>query len=90
MRESENSDFDLKADIVLLAMGFVHVEHGPLIEELGVELDNRGNVVANNWQTSNPKVFAAGDTVSGASLIVRAIDAGRKTAEAVDQYLHQR
>ena len=90
MSESENSDFDLKADIVLLAMGFVHVEHGPLIEELGVELDNRGNVVANNWQTSNPKVFAAGDTVSGASLIVRAIDAGRKTAVAVDQYLRQR
>ena len=90
MRESENSDFDLKADIVLLAMGFVHVEHGPLIEELGVELDNRGNVIANNWQTSNPKVFAAGDTVSGASLVVRAIDAGRKTAEAVDQYLRQR
>ena len=90
MREVENSDFDLKADIVLLAMGFVHVEHGPLIEELGVKLDNRGNVGANNWQTSNPKVFAAGDTVSGASLIVRAIDAGRKTAEAVDQYLRQR
>ena len=39
MRESENSDFDLKADIVLLAMGFVHVEHGPLIKELGIELD---------------------------------------------------
>jgi glutamate synthase (NADPH/NADH) small chain len=68
-------------------MGFVHVEHGPLLENLNVELDERGNVVVNNWQTSNPQVFAAGDTVSGASLIVRAIDAGRKTADAVDQYL---
>jgi len=89
MHEVKNSDFELKADVVLLAMGFVHVEHGPLIRELGVELDSRGNVAVNNWQTSNPKVFAAGDTVSGASLVVRAIDAGRKTAEAVDQYLRQ-
>jgi glutamate synthase (NADPH/NADH) small chain len=87
MREIKDSDFELKADVVLLAMGFVHVEHGPLIEDLKVDLDDRGNVIVNNWQTSNPKVFAAGDTVSGASLIVRAIDAGRKTADAVDQYL---
>ncbi len=89
MREIEDSDFDLKANLVLLAMGFVHVEHGPLIEDLGIELDSRGNVVANNGQTKNPKVFAAGDTVSGASLVVRAIDAGRKTAEMVDQYLRK-
>ncbi|RKY10277.1 MAG: glutamate synthase [Planctomycetota bacterium] len=89
MHEIENSDFDLKADIVLLAMGFVHVEHGPLIKDLGLELDSRGNVVADHWQTNHPKVFAAGDTVSGASLVVRAIDAGRKMAEAVDQYLHK-
>ena len=89
MYEIENSDFDLKADLVLLAMGFVHVEHGPLIKELGVELDSRGNVVADNGRTHNPKVFAAGDTVSGASLVVRAIDTGRKTADAVDQYLRQ-
>ena len=87
MSEIENSDFELKADLVLLAMGFVHVEHGPLIKDLKVDLDDRGNIATNNWQTSNPKVFAAGDAVSGASLIVRAIDAGRKTADAVDQYL---
>jgi glutamate synthase (NADPH/NADH) small chain len=87
MNEVPNSEFTLKADLVLLAMGFVHVEHGPLLENLKVDLDDRGNVVVNDWQTTNPQVFAAGDTVSGASLIVRAIDAGRKTADAVDQYL---
>lgn len=89
MKEVAGSDFVLKADLVLLAMGFVHVEHGPLVKELGVDLDNRGNIVVNNWQTSNPKVFSAGDAVSGASLVVRAIQAGRKTAEAVDQYLRR-
>lgn len=87
MSEIENSDFELKADLVLLSMGFVHVEHGPLIEDLNLKLDNRGNVITDNWQTNNAKVFAAGDTVSGASLVVRAIDAGRKAAEAIDQYL---
>lgn len=89
LNEVAGSEFTLKADLVLLAMGFVHVEHGPLIEGLGVELDGRGNIVADNYQTSNPQVFSAGDSVSGASLIVRAIDAGRKAAEAVDQYLKQ-
>ena len=87
MNEIPGSDFTLKADLVLLAMGFVHVEHGPLVKELDINLDKRGNVIVDHWQTSNPKVFAAGDTVSGASLIVRAIQAGRKTAEAVDEYL---
>ena len=89
MKEVPGSEFILKANLVLLAMGFVHVEHGPLVNEIGIDLDSRGNIVADNWQTSNPKVFAAGDAVSGASLVVRAIDAGRKTADAVDQYLHQ-
>ena len=89
MKEVPGSEFTLKADLVLLAMGFVHVEHGPLVNEIGIDLDGRGNIVADNWQTRNPKIFAAGDAVSGASLVVRAIDAGRKTADAVDQYLHQ-
>ncbi len=85
--EVPDSEFTLKADLVLLAMGFVHVEHGPLVKEIGVDLDDRGNIIVNNWQTHNPKIFAAGDTVRGASLVVRAIDDGRKTAGAVDQYL---
>jgi glutamate synthase (NADPH/NADH) small chain len=87
MNEVPDSEFTLKADLILLAMGFVHVEHGPLVKEIGVDLDTRGNVIVNGWQTRNPKIFAAGDTVCGASLVVRAIDAGRKTADAVDQYL---
>lgn len=89
MNEVPGSEFSLKADLVLLAMGFVHVEHGPLVEDIGIDLDDRGNIVVNNGQTSHPKIFAAGDAVSGASLVVRAIDAGRKTADAVDQYLCQ-
>jgi len=77
----------LKADLVLLSMGFVHVVHEGLVEGLQLKLDQRGNVEVNNYQTSQPWVFAAGDAVSGASLVVRAIDAGRKAADAVDQYL---
>ncbi|MHC5084513.1 MAG: glutamate synthase subunit beta, partial [Planctomycetota bacterium] len=89
MKEVPGSEFTLKADLVLLAMGFVHVEHGPLVQDIRIDLDDRGNIVVNSGQTSHPKIFAAGDAVSGASLVVRAIDAGRKTADAVDQYLCQ-
>ena len=87
MREIENSDFELKADLILLAMGFVHVVHHGLVESLQLKLDQRGNIEVNNYQTSQPWVFAAGDTVSGASLVVTAINAGRKAADAVDRYL---
>lgn len=89
MCEVENSDFELKADLVLLAMGFVHIVHDGLVNSLGLKLDQRGNVVVNNYQTSQPWIFAAGDSVSGASLVVTAIDAGRKAANAVDLYLKQ-
>lgn len=88
--EVPGSEFTLQADLVLLAMGFVHVEHGPLIRDLGLELDSRGNVRTSDFQTSRPGVFAAGDSVSGASLVVRAIDAGRKAADAIDRYLRSR
>ncbi|MDH4201665.1 MAG: glutamate synthase subunit beta [Phycisphaerae bacterium] len=89
MREIGNSEFELKADLVLLAMGFVHVVHEGLVESLQLKLDQKGNVEVNNYQTSQPWVFAAGDTVSGASLVVSGIDAGRKAADAVDLYLKQ-
>ncbi len=89
LSEVAGSEFTLKADLILLAMGFVHVEHGPLTDGLKLDLDERGNIVTQNYQTSNPQVFSAGDSVSGASLIVRAIQAGREAAEAVDQYLRQ-
>lgn len=87
MCEIENSDFELKADLILLAMGFVHVIHEGLVESLQMQLDQRGNIVVNNYQTSQPWIFAAGDTVSGASLVVTGINAGRKAAEAIDLYL---
>lgn len=82
------SAFEIDADLVLLAMGFVHLEHGPLVEELGLERDERGNLrVALNYMTSVPGVFAAGDSILGASLVVRSIDSGRLAAAAVDTYL---
>jgi len=89
MSEIPGSEFELKADLVLLAMGFVHPVHEGLLEELGIALDGRGNVQAdtNNYQTSIDKVFAAGDMRRGQSLVVWAIREGRQAAQAVDEYL---
>jgi glutamate synthase (NADPH/NADH) small chain len=83
------TEFDLKADLVLLAMGFVHPVHEGMIKTLGLELDPRGNVKADTekYQTSNPKVFAAGDMRRGQSLVVWAIREGRQAAHAVDKFL---
>jgi NADPH-dependent glutamate synthase beta subunit-like oxidoreductase len=87
-RERIGSEFEIEADLVLLAMGFVHLEHGPLVEDLQLDRDERGNLrVASNYMTSVPGVFAAGDSVMGASLVVRSIDSGRLAAAAVDRYL---
>ena len=82
------TEFELEADLVLLAMGFTGpVRHG-LIEDLGVKLDARGNIAADeNYMTSEPGVFAAGDTRRGQSLVVWAIAEGRKAAHGVDAYL---
>ena len=87
--EVEGSEFTLKADLVLLAMGFVHPVHEGLVKELGVELDRRGNVLANedNYQSSLDNVFACGDARRGQSLVVWAIREGRQAARAVDEYL---
>jgi glutamate synthase (NADPH/NADH) small chain len=74
--------------LVLLAMGFLGPEQPGMLEQLGVELDGRGNVVANkNWMTSVKGVFTAGDMQRGQSLIVWAIAEGRSAARAVDEYL---
>ena len=83
------TEFFLKADLVLLAMGFVHPVHDGMIKTLGLELDPRGNVKAgtDKYQTSNPMVFAAGDMRRGQSLVVWAIREGRQAARAVDEYL---
>ena len=87
--EIPGSDFEIPADLVLLAMGFVHPVHEGLVQELGVRLDPRGNVAANlrDFATSEPGVFAAGDVRRGQSLVVWAIWEGREAARAVDRYL---
>jgi glutamate synthase (NADPH) small chain len=84
-----DSGFELKADLVLLAMGFVHPVHEGMIAALKLELDPRGNVKADTkrYQTSLAKVFAAGDMRRGQSLIVWAIREGRQAAAAVDEFL---
>jgi len=89
MAEIMGSEFTLKADVVFLAMGFVHPVHEGMLEELAVDKDARGNVAANtnDYQTSLDNVFTAGDMRSGQSLVVRAISEGRQAARAVDQYL---
>jgi glutamate synthase (NADPH) small chain len=83
------TEFEIEADLVLLAMGFVHPLHEGMIDALGVELDQRGNVKADTeaYATSIPKVFAAGDMRRGQSLVVWAIREGRQAAHAVDKFL---
>jgi len=83
------TEFDIKADLVLLAMGFVHPLHEGMVKSLGVALDTRGNVHAdtNAYLTSVPKVFAAGDMRRGQSLVVWAIREGRQCAHSVDKFL---
>ena len=88
MKELPGSEFTLDADLVLLSMGFLHVTHGGLIDELGIEHDERGNIVVDeNKQTTEKGIFAAGDSARGASLVVWAIDEGRQAAEAVSAFL---
>jgi glutamate synthase (NADPH/NADH) small chain len=89
MKPVPGSEFELPADLVLLAMGFVHPVHEGLLAQLSLTLDPRGNVKADtvSYQSSNPKVFAAGDMRRGQSLVVWAIREGRQTAHAVDKFL---
>jgi glutamate synthase (NADPH/NADH) small chain len=87
LREIPGTEFHLKADLVIIAMGFLHVRHEGLVADLGLELDERGNIRVSDYQSSQPWVFAAGDDVIGASLVVRAIDAGRRAAAAIDRWL---
>ncbi|MFZ1640850.1 MAG: glutamate synthase subunit beta [Candidatus Contendobacter sp.] len=89
MVEVADSAFEIKADLVLLAMGFVHPVHAGMLGELGVALDSRGNIRAgeDDYQTSVNKIFTAGDMRRGQSLVVWAIREGRQCARAVDEYL---
>jgi glutamate synthase (NADPH/NADH) small chain len=86
MKEIPGSGFQLKADLVLLAMGFLGPRRGALLDQSGIELDQRGNVLANTvqYQTSRERLFAAGDMRRGQSLVVWAIREGRQCARSVD------
>jgi glutamate synthase (NADPH/NADH) small chain len=89
LQEVAGSEFQLKADLVLLAMGFLGSRQEGMIEQSAVALDARGNVLANtnDYRTSISKVFAAGDMRRGQSLVVWAIREGRQCARAVDEFL---
>ncbi len=88
MRELPGSEFEMPCDLCLLAMGFVHPEHPGPIEQLGLALDQRGNIQTDGgYQSSVPGVFAAGDMRRGQSLVVWAIAEGRQAAKAIDVYL---
>jgi glutamate synthase (NADPH/NADH) small chain len=83
------TEFELKTDLVLLAMGFLGPVQDGMIKSLGLSLDQRGNILANteDFRTSLDKVFSAGDMRRGQSLVVWAIREGRQAARAVDEFL---
>jgi glutamate synthase (NADPH/NADH) small chain len=89
MSEIPGSEFEMRADLVLLAMGFIGPVHAGVIEQLKLDRDQRGNVKADteSYRTSNPRVFAAGDIRRGQSLVVWAIREGRQCARAIDEVL---
>ncbi|MEZ5742138.1 MAG: glutamate synthase subunit beta [Sphingomonadaceae bacterium] len=89
MQEIEGSEFTLKADLILLAMGFLGPRKQGMVDQSGVDLDARGNVLADTvkYQTSDEKVWACGDMRRGQSLVVWAIREGRQCARAVDEAL---
>jgi len=88
MVEIPGTEFEQKVDLILLAMGFLHPQHEGMLNDLGVEFDARGNVITNeNYMTTKEGIFAAGDMRRGQSLVVWALNDGRKVAKEVDKYL---
>ena len=88
MHQVPGSEFELEADLVLLAMGFLGPEKGGMLDQLGIELNERGNIPVNAERMANlPGVFSAGDMARGQSLIVWAITEGRQAAKGIDKYL---
>jgi glutamate synthase (NADPH/NADH) small chain len=87
MVEIQGTERILPCEMALLAMGFVHPQHDGLLEDLAVELDERGNVKSHNYKTSVEKIFTAGDMRRGQSLVVWAISEGRECAREVDIFL---
>jgi glutamate synthase (NADPH) small chain len=87
--EKSGKEFELEADMVILAMGFLHPERSGLVEGLGLQLDERGRVKTDeNYMTSKKGVFSAGDMRRGQSLVVWAIHEGRAAAASIDKYLN--
>lgn len=86
-QEIKGTERTIPAELVLLAIGFVHPQFEGMLEQLGVEIDDRGNVADQNYQTNIEQVFVAGDMRRGQSLVVWAISEGREAARAVDRYL---
>ncbi len=86
-KEVAGTERVIPCELALLAMGFVHPQHQGLLQQLGVELDDRGNVKASRYKTSANNIFAAGDMRRGQSLVVWAISEGREAARAVDEHL---
>jgi glutamate synthase (NADPH/NADH) small chain len=87
MEEVAGSEFVIGCDLVLLALGFLGPEPDGIVAELGLKLDQRGNIACDNYHASAADVFAAGDSRRGQSLVVWAIWEGRECARAVDAYL---
>ena len=85
--EIPGSERDIPCDLALLAVGFLNGESSKFVDELNITLDARGNIESTDYQTTNPKVFAAGDVRRGQSLVVWAISEGREAARAVDEFL---
>lgn len=88
LKEVPGTEFTLELDMVLIAAGFVHVEHSRLIKDFAIGLDKQGNIAVDDGLATNTEgIFAAGDAVQGASLVVKAIDMGRRVSDVVDRYL---
>ena len=89
MEEIPGGEFELPADLVLLAMGYMHPTQNGMLSDLNLQLDARGNILADdkNYKTSAKNIFAAGDCRRGQSLVVWAIREGRQCAHAVDKFL---
>jgi glutamate synthase (NADPH/NADH) small chain len=86
-KEVPGTEREILCELALLAMGFLHPQHTGLLDQLGIDYDERGNVKCNNYQTSVEGIFSAGDMRRGQSLVVWAISEGREAARAIDKYL---
>lgn len=88
IKEIPKSDFIIKADLVFLCMGFLHVEHTQWLSELGINYNDTGNInTSSNYQTNIKGIFSAGDASTGASLVCRGINHGKQAAMAIDEFL---